>query len=130
MVVSNVLSWAQGDNAFQIIDGLRSSNAEARQQVIMNLAKTGDVGMEELLEDYRLGNLYVFDNRMVLGGKVQEDQALNKFVPLYDLRTRAELRDEAGKQRIVSTAELQALSANRKERVLIGKARHLLRLWS
>jgi urea transport system permease protein len=115
---------------FALLEGLRSGDSDIVLDTIMKMAQTGDPRMEELLEAFRIGNLYVFEERIHLGGEVVEDADFNKFVPLLDLRTREAVVGENGEPRPVAMGELKSLAASRRERSMIGKAQYLLRLSS
>jgi len=123
-------SESQRDEAFVLLDRLRSDASNIRMNAIMDIAKTGDLRMETVLEDYRIGNLYIYNDAIVTGGDIYEDDDLNKFVPLVDLRTRDGILNQDGTPTLIPTGDLEQLSVTRRERRLIGKALYLLRLSS
>ncbi len=121
---------ARADNAVTA-DMLRlaDENAAVRRAAITALAKTGDPRVEEFLESYRLGSIYIWKDRAVLCEKTFEDDDFNELAPLSDPLTRRPLMID-GRQVVVPVEDLTEISPTRRERRLAGRAKFLLRLSS
>ena len=109
---------------------LGHEDSTVRKAAIMALAKTGDSRVEELLESYRLGELYLWDARVVLCKEFFEDEDFNQFCRISDVLTADPIVDEIGNPNQIPIELLQEISPSRKERKLANGAKFLVRLSS
>ena len=108
---------------------LAHEDAAVRRAAIMALAQTGDPRLEGFLESYRLGSIYIWNNRVVLCEKTIEDDDFNELAPLSDPLTRQPIVVD-GKQVVMPIEDLIEISPGRRERRLAGSLKFLLRLSS
>ena len=121
---------AQADDAVRAeILRLAHEDPAVRRQAVMALAKTGDQRIEELLESYRMGSIYIWKDRPVLCEETVADDGMNELAPLSDPLTRRPLMIN-GRQAVVPVGELTEIIPTRRERRLAARAKFLLRLSS
>ncbi|NOZ67898.1 MAG: urea ABC transporter permease subunit UrtB [Deferribacteres bacterium] len=122
---------ARADDAVVRADILRLAHDDpaVRREAVMALAKTGDQRLEDFLESYRMGSIYIWKGRPVLCERTIMDEEMNELAPLSDPLTRRPLMNN-GRQVVVPVAELTGISPTRRERRLAGRAKFLLRLSS
>ncbi len=125
----SAISAQAGDAVSANMYRLADSDADVRRAAIMALAETGDPRLEGFLESYRLGSIYIWNNRLVLCEEIIEDDDLNELAPLSDPLTRLPVMSD-GKQVVVPIDDLTEVSPGRRERRLAGNAKFLLRLSS
>ncbi len=122
---------ARADDDVIRADMLRLAHADpaVRREAVTALARTGDQRLEEFLESYRMGSIYIWKDRPVLCEKTVMDEEMNELAPLSDPLTRRPLMNN-GRQVVVPVEELTGISPTRRERRLAGRAKFLLRLSS
>ena len=96
----------------------------------MALAKSGDMRVEAILESFKLGELYLWNDIVVLCKETFEDDNYNEFCWLADVLTGEPMLDASGKQYGIPLEELQEVAASRAERKLANSAKFFVRLSS
>ncbi|WP_372794326.1 urea ABC transporter permease subunit UrtB [Pontiella sp.] len=112
----------------KLLESLASSNAAERKETLNQLVETGDQRLIDILGDYRLGSLYLWNDRLVLGLEVTENDDLDEFVHLADLFSRVPLTDASGSAIIVPLEETEVVEPSRRERKNVLNAIMLLEL--
>ncbi|QBG48571.1 urea ABC transporter permease subunit UrtB [Verrucomicrobia bacterium S94] len=119
---------AVADPVENLLKALASSDADHRKVTLARLVETGDQRLIRILGDYRLGSLYLWNDQLVLGLEVTENDDLDEFVHLGDLFSREPLKDESGAVRIVPIEETELVEPSRRERKNVLNAIMLLEL--
>lgn len=130
---------------------LGSDDSDVVHATITSLANTGDLRVEALMEFYRQGSLYVWedaagDSRVVLCEEVVENEDFDEFAPLFDPLSgpdgsyvvipsdgqtfEIEDVDLDPNQLVVPLEDLEEIDAGRKERRWATSAKFLSRLSS
>ncbi len=130
---------------------LASDEDDVVHAAITSLANTGDNRVEELLEFYRQGSLYVWEDgdanqRVVLCEEIIENDDFDEFAPLRDALAspdgtysiipddgtseNIEGADLPPNQMVVSLMDLEEIDPGRKERRWALSAKFLTRLYS
>ena len=130
---------------------LGNDDSEIVRATITALANTGDPRIEELMEFYRLGSLYIWedsngDRSVVLCEEVVENEDLDEFAPLFDPLSGpdglytiipgngniVEIEDVElnPEQLVIPLEDLEEIDAGRKERNWARSAKFLSRLSS
>jgi len=99
-----------------LLRDLSSSDAAERSAALRALADTGDQRLVKVMEDYRLGSLYIWNDRVVLGLETSVDANLDKFVHLGDVFTRESLLDDSGNPVVIPEDKIELIDPSRKER--------------
>lgn len=123
---------ARADDGFirSEIHKLSSENAVTRKDAVIALAKTGDMRMEVILQSYKLSELYVWNDAVVLCKEIIEDEDFNEFCRVSDVLTGEPILDADGEPHEIPVEELEEISPSRAERKLANSAKFLLRLSS
>ena len=116
--------FAQADNAFiqSEVHKLSDENPAIRKAAIMTLAKSGDLRVEAILESYKLGELYLWNGKVVLCEETIEDEDFNEFCRLSDPLTTEPILDADGKQAHIPLEALEEMAPSRAERKLANSA--------
>ena len=109
---------------------LSHDDVQVRKTGLDALARTGDLRLEAVLNFYRSGSLYNFNDEIVLCEETIEDEDFNELAPLSDPLTNAPLTDPQGRQLLVPVEDLIEISPSRAERRLANNAKFFLRLSS
>ena len=112
------------------IQKLANDSKAIRQVAVMTLAKSGDIRVERILESYKLGELYLWNEVVVSCKEMIEDDDYNEFCRLADVLTGEPMLDANEKQYEIPLEELQELAPSRAERKLANSAKFLVRLSS
>ena len=119
-----------GDDLPELLLGLAQEDGAARAAALDSLVATGDDRLETILEDYRRGSLYSWNDQIVFGIDLIEDDDFNEFVRIGDVFSHEPLLDAAGKEQTIPIEDILALEPNRAERRRVTLARTLLGLSS
>ena len=109
---------------------LAGDDAAARKQALFDLAKTGDLRLEEFLENYRGGSVYLWNEQIVVCTETEEDEDFNELAPLTHPLTGEPVLGDDGKQAKPDVLDLGDISPNRDERKVAAQAKFFLRLFS
>ena len=112
------------------IQKLANDSKAIRKAAVMTLAKSGDMRVETILESFKLGELYFWNEVVVSCKEMIEDDDYNEFCRLADVLTGEPMLDTNGKQYEIPLEELQELAPSRAERKLANSAKFLVRLSS
>ncbi len=123
---------ARADDGFirSEIHKLTSENTATRKDAVIALAKTGDMRVEAILQSYKLSELYVWNEAVVLCKEIIEDEDFNEFCRVSDVLTGEPILDAGGEPHEIPVEELEEISPSRAERKLANSAKFLLRLSS
>jgi urea transport system permease protein len=99
-----------------LLSQLAGSDAEIREETLLKLIETGDQRLVRILGDYRLGSLYLWNQQVVLGLELSQNNDLDEFVHMGNLFTREPLTNAAGEPVIVPLEETECIEPSRKER--------------
>ena len=69
------------------IHKLTSENASTRKSAVIALAKTGDMRVEPILQSYKLSELFLWNDAVVLCKEIIEDEDFNEFCRVADVLT-------------------------------------------
>ena len=137
LLISQVLSvvlpsTAQSNEEFirSEIQKLADEGRAVRKTAVMALAQSGDMRVEPILESFKLGELYLWNDVVVLCKEMLEDDDYNEFCRLSDVLTGEPMLDASGKQYEIPIEELQEIAPSRAERKLTNNAKFLVRLSS
>ena len=137
LLISQVLSVvlpsaAQSNEEFirSEIQKLADDSRAVRKTAVMALAQSGDMRVEPILESFKLGELYLWNDVVVLCKEMLEDDDYNEFCRLSDVLTGEPMLDASGKQYEIPIEELQEIAPSRAERKLTNNAKFLVRLSS
>ena len=137
LLISQVLSVvlpsaAQSNEEFirSEIQKLADDSRAVRKTAVMALAQSGDMRVEPILESFKLGELYLWDDAVVLCKEMLEDDDYNEFCRLSDVLTGEPMLDASGKPYEIPIEELQEIAPSRAERKLTNNAKFLVRLSS
>ena len=137
LLISQVLSVvlpsaAQSNEEFirSEIQKLADDSRAVRKTAVMALAQSGDMRVEPILESFKLGELYLWNDVVVLCKEMLEDDDYNEFCRLSDVLTGEPMLDTTGKQYEIPIEELQEIAPSRAERKLTNNAKFLVRLSS
>ncbi|MDE0838708.1 MAG: urea ABC transporter permease subunit UrtB [Kiritimatiellae bacterium] len=108
---------------------LANGNADARYAAAGALVSTGDARLESFFESYLTDSLYLWNDVLLVGGDITEDDDLNEWVPLFDPLTRTPYL-HGGEAALIMIDDLEEISPSRKERSFMLNSKHLLRLSS
>lgn len=108
---------------------LANGNADARHAAAGALVSTGDARLESFFESYLTDSLYLWNDVLLVGGDITEDDDLNEWVPLFDPLTRTPYL-HGGEAALIMIDDLEEISPSRKERSFMLNSKHLLRLSS
>ncbi|MEI6891547.1 MAG: urea ABC transporter permease subunit UrtB [Pontiella sp.] len=128
LLVWSTLSVASAESVETLLKGLADSDAKRRADCLAALVETGDQRFVSILGEYRLGSIYLWNEQMVLGLEVTENDDLDEFVHLGDLFSREPLTDEAGKLIVIPMEEIECVEPPRRERKMVLNAIMLLEL--
>ena len=109
---------------------LADDSRAIRKAAVMTLAKSGDMRVEAILESFKLGELYLWNNIVVLCKETFEDEDYNEFCRLADVLTGEAILDANGEQYEIPVEGLQEIAPSRAERKLTNNAKFLVRLSS
>ena len=125
-------SSAQSNDEFirAEIQNLADESRSIRKSAVMALAKSGDMRVEAILESFKLAELYLWNDVVVLCKETFEDDDYNEFCRLADVLTGEPMLDASGKQYEIPIEELQEIAPSRAERKLANNAKFLVRLSS
>ena len=125
-------SAAQSNEEFirSEIQKLADESRAVRKTAVMALAQSGDMRVEPILESFKLGELYLWDDAVVLCKEMLEDDDYNEFCRLSDVLTGEPMLDASGKPYEIPIEELQEIAPSRAERKLTNNAKFLVRLSS
>ena len=125
-------SAAQSNEEFirSEIQKLADDSRAVRKTAVMALAQSGDMRVEPILESFKLGELYLWNDVVVLCKEMLEDDDYNEFCRLSDVLTGEPMLDASGKQYEIPIEELQEIAPSRAERKLTNNAKFLVRLSS
>ncbi len=125
-------SAAQSNEEFirSEIQKLADESRAVRKTAVMALAQSGDMRVEPILESFKLGELYLWNDVVVLCKEMLEDDDYNEFCRLSDVLTGEPMLDAGGKQYEIPIEELQEIAPSRAERKLTNNAKFLVRLSS
>lgn len=112
-----------GDPLAELLRGLAQEDGEARAATLQSLVATGDERLETILEDYRRGSLYSWNDQIVFGIDLIEDDDLNEFVRIGDVFSHEPLLDAA-----IPLEDILVLEPNGAERRRVTRAKTLLGL--
>lgn len=131
LIDSNFCS-ARADDGFirSEIHKLSSENTATRKDAVIALAKTGDMRVEAILQSYKLSELYVWNDAVVLCKEIINDEDFNEFCRVSDVLTGEPILDANGEPHEIPVEELEEISPSRAERKLANSAKFLLRLSS
>lgn len=118
----------QADTTMDQLKKLGSSDRGIRAEALKDAANSGDQRMIQVLSDYRMGSLYLFDDNVVLGLDLITNDELDEFVPLADLFSRKAMLGDDGMPLIIPLEEIECLEPSRKERKDVLQAITLLEL--
>ena len=132
-VISNsCIRSAHADDGFirSEIHKLTSENASTRKSAVIALAKTGDMRVEPILQSYKLSELFLWNDAVVLCKEIIEDEDFNEFCRVADVLTGEPILDVNGEPYVIPVEDLGEISPSRSERKLANSAKFLLRLSS
>ena len=110
----------------QILLKLGDKKSSIRKTAIMGLAKYDHPGLEALMNAFKLRQLYVWnDNVVILCPKIE-----GKTAALQDPLTQEPITDVSGKQFQVTVTELKQIRPGRPERGLAENVKSLFKLFS
>ena len=112
------------------VQKLADASRAIRKATIITLAKSGDMRVEAILESFRLGELYFWNDAVVLCKEMFEDDDYNELCRLADVLSGEPLLDANGKQYEIPIEELQEIAPSRAERKFTNSAKFLVRLSS
>ena len=112
------------------VQKLADDSRSIRKTAVMALAKSGDMRVEAILESFKLGELYLWNDIVVLCKETFEDDNYNEFCRLADVLTGEPMLDASGKQYGIPLEEVQEVTASRAERKLANNAKFFVRLSS
>ena len=112
------------------IHKLTSENASTRKSAVIALAKTGDMRVEPILQSYKLSELFLWNDAVVLCKEIIEDEDFNEFCRVADVLTGEPILDVNGEPYVIPFEDLGEISPSRSERKLANRAKFLLRLSS
>ncbi len=118
----------KADTAMDQLKRLGSSDRGARAEVLKEIAASGDQRMIPVLSSYRLGSLYLYEDRVVLGLETFYNDDFEEFVALADVFTHEPLPGEDGGPLAAPLAEVECIEPSRKERQDVLEAITLLEL--
>ena len=137
LLASQVLSLAFSNSSQPNDEFIRSEvqkladdSRAIRKATIITLAKSGDMRVEAILESFRLGELYFWNDAVVLCKEMFEDDDYNELCRLADVLSGEPLLDANGKQYEIPIEELREIAPSRAERKFANSAKFLVRLSS
>ena len=132
VINASYIRSARADDGFirSEIHKLTSENTATRSAAVIALAKTGDMRVEAILQSYKLSELYLWNDAVVLCKEIFEDEDFNEFCRVSDVLTGESILDTNGKPYEIPVEELEEISPLRSERKLANSARFLVRLSS
>ena len=132
VISDSYIRSAHADDGFirSEIHKLTSENAETRRTAVIALAKTGDMRVEAILQSYKLSELFLWNDAVVLCKEIIEDEDFNEYCRVADVLTGEPIPDANGEPYIIPAEELEEISPSRSERKLANSAKFLLRLSS
>ena len=132
VLMGSYICSVRADDAFirSEIHKLTSENTATRKDAVIALAKTGDMRVEAILQSYKLSELYVWNDAVVLCKEIIEDEDFNEFCRVSDVLTGEPILDANGEPHEIPVEELEEISPSRAERKLANRAKFLLRLSS
>lgn len=116
---------AEERDARALFPSLMSDDAEVRKSALIALAETGDERLDVFFENYRIGAVYIWNDRIV-STEAESGQKLRVLDPL----TGVALVSEAGDPVILPKSGLRAIRVSRDERKAVANARSFLKLSS
>lgn len=123
LALATSLSHAQTEETLRnMLLGLTNEDTSVRSQTLNALAATGDQRLNAVLEAYRIGGLYVWNNQVVLELSQSEDENLDTYIHIGDIFSNEPLSDDQGQTLVIKLDDLQALEPARKERREIANA--------
>lgn len=138
LILSVVMQWCcvtsgytMDDSAvLDLIKMLSRQDAVHREETIQNIVATGDERLLEVMEAFRSGTLFLWNDQLVICKESRMDSQYNEIGDLLNPLTLESIKDDQGKNLTVFTKDLIEIKASRKERKLVNDAKYLLRLYS
>ena len=132
VISDSCIRFAHADDGFirSEIHKLTSENASTRKSAVIALAKTGDMRVEPILQSYKLSELFLWNDAVVLCKEIIEDEDFNEFCRVADVLTGEPILDVNGEPYVIPVEHLGEISPSRSERKLANRAKFLLRLSS
>lgn len=112
----------------QLLLELAGDSLDVKKAAIAELTKLGDPRVVQLFDDYRKGNLYVWEDRVVLSVESREDASGEKKLALLDPLSREPITKE-GTQVLAGKDAAKAIETGRRERALVNEAITLVNLY-
>ncbi|HIB53757.1 MAG TPA: urea ABC transporter permease subunit UrtB [Nitrospirales bacterium] len=107
------------------ISDLASDDLAVQKDAIIALAKTGDPQALSILEEYRIGSLYVWtrpdSQRVLVIGGDETTQDGEAIIPLFTPYGRTDILQEDGSTLYVSVDEVEEVRVNRRLRRVVKK---------
>ncbi|MDA3851677.1 MAG: hypothetical protein PF447_10435, partial [Spirochaetaceae bacterium] len=113
------------EDLYQALLGLASEDDQTRQDSIGQMERIGGPLVSELFEAYRLGELYFYNDEVVLSNGIIQDDRYVKHIRPVDVFTREYIVDE---DFLVPLRQVLSLSADRNERKLLSSSQMLVQL--
>lgn len=132
VISDSYIRSAHADDGFirSEIHKLTSENASTRKSAVIALAKTGDMRVEPILQSYKLSELFLWNDAVVLCKEIIEDEDFNEFCRVADVLTGEPILDVNAEPYVIPVEDLGEISPSRSERKLANSAKFLLRLSS
>ena len=107
---------------------LAGDGLDVKRAAIAELTKSGDPRVARLFDDYRKGNLYVWEGKVVLSVESREDSSGEKKLVLLDPLSREPITKD-GAAVLAGKDTAKPIETGRRERTLVNEAITLVNLY-
>ena len=123
------LAFSQTDDELrQSLKGLASDERSVRQQTLSALAASRDGRLVEFLQFYNQGGVFLWNDRIVVIPKFEEDSSGKEIARLVDPLTGEPLIVD-GKPAVVFGSDVEGFSPSGRERRVVADSIRLLEIW-